>query len=83
MSKLIMMRHGQSRWNELNLFTGWVDVPLSAKGIDESIQGSQAIKGIPIDVVFTSSLMRAMQTAMLALLQRDSQKVPVLQHTGQ
>lgn len=83
MSKLIMMRHGQSRWNELNLFTGWVDVPLSAKGIEESIQGGQAIKGIPIDVVFTSSLMRAMQTAMLALLQHDSQKVPVLQHTGQ
>lgn len=83
MSKLILMRHGQSRWNELNLFTGWVDVPLSAKGIEESIEGGKALKDIPIDIIFTSSLMRAQQTAMLVMLQHHSEKVPVIQHTGQ
>lgn len=81
--KLIMMRHGQSRWNELNLFTGWVDVPLSAKGIEEAVKGGNKIKDIPIDVIFTSSLMRAQQTAMLVMLQHSSEKVPVVQHPGQ
>lgn len=80
MPKLILMRHGQSRWNELNLFTGWVDVPLSQKGLDESVEGGRKIKNIPIDLVFTSSLMRAQQTAMLAMLQHHAQKVPVIQH---
>lgn len=83
MSKLIMMRHGQSTWNELNLFTGWVDVPLSSKGVEEAIKGGELIKDIPIDVIFTSSLMRAQQTAMLAMLQHQSKKVPVIQHPGQ
>lgn len=83
MSKLIMMRHGQSRWNELNLFTGWVDVPLSLKGIEEALEGGKKIKDIPIDVIFTSSLMRAQQTAMLAMLQHSSRKTPVIQHPGQ
>ena len=39
MSKLIMMRHGESKWNKLNLFTGWVDIPLSEKGIEEALEG--------------------------------------------
>lgn len=82
-SQLIMMRHGQSRWNELNLFTGWVDVPLSEKGVEEAIEGGKKIRDIPIDVIFTSSLMRAQQTAMLVMLQHNSEKVPVIQHSGQ
>ena len=77
------MRHGQSKWNELNLFTGWVDVPLSAKGVEESIEGGKKIKDIPIDIIFTSSLIRAQQTAMLVMLQHSSGKVPVIQHSGQ
>lgn len=83
MSKLILMRHGQSRWNELNLFTGWVDVPLSEKGMEEAIQGGKKIQDIPIDVIFCSSLIRAQQTAMLVMLQHRSGKVPVIQHIGQ
>lgn len=82
-AKLIMMRHGQSRWNELNLFTGWVDVPLSAKGIEEAIEGGKRIRDIPIDIIFSSSLMRAQQTAMIVMLQHSSGKVPVIQHSGQ
>jgi 2,3-bisphosphoglycerate-dependent phosphoglycerate mutase len=80
MSKLIMMRHGQSTWNKLNLFTGWVDIPLSEEGIQEAIEGGQNIKNIPIDVVFTSSLIRSIMTAMLVMNQHCSEKVPVILH---
>lgn len=80
MSKLIMMRHGQSVWNHLNLFTGWVDVPLSEKGIEEAFIGGQRIKNIPIDIIFMSSLIRSQMTAMLAMSVHSSQKVPVIMH---
>ncbi|HSW86705.1 MAG TPA: histidine phosphatase family protein, partial [Rhabdochlamydiaceae bacterium] len=49
-AKLILMRHGQSEWNKQNLFTGWVDIPLSPEGIRESIEGGKKIADIPIDV---------------------------------
>lgn len=83
MSQLILMRHGQSIWNKLNLFTGWVDIPLSEEGIEEAIKGGEKIKNVPIDVIFSSSLIRAQQTAMLVMLQHHSGKVPVIQHSGQ
>lgn len=54
--KLIMMRHGQSDWNKRNLFTGWVDIPLSSEGIQEALEGGKKIADIPIDVIFMSSL---------------------------
>lgn len=78
-SKLILMRHGQSVWNKKNLFTGWVDVPLSEQGIQEALKGGEKIKNIPIDVVFTSSLIRAQMTALLALLHHQTGKIPVFQ----
>lgn len=81
MSHLILMRHGQSIWNERNLFTGWVDVPLSQKGIDEALKASDLLKNTPIDIVFTSTLIRAEMTAYLALLNHQSGKVPIVQHT--
>ncbi len=80
MSKLIMMRHGQSQWNKLNLFTGWVDIPLSVEGIEESFKGGKQIADIPIDIIFISSLTRALMTAMLAMSLHSSGKVPVLLH---
>ncbi len=82
MSKLIMMRHGQSQWNCNNLFTGWVDVPLTHAGIQEAIDAGIKIKDIPIDVVFVSTLIRAQMTAMLALSQHGSDKTPILIHEG-
>jgi 2,3-bisphosphoglycerate-dependent phosphoglycerate mutase len=82
MSKLILMRHGQSAWNEQNLFTGWVDIPLSEAGIRESIEGGRQIKDIPIDVIFTSTLIRAHMTLALAMLHHAEKKVPVFQHVG-
>ncbi len=80
---LILMRHGQSDWNKLNLFTGWVDIPLSLKGIEEAIEGGKKISALPIDVIFTSCLIRAQMTAMLAMVHHSSQKVPCVQHPGE
>jgi 2,3-bisphosphoglycerate-dependent phosphoglycerate mutase len=82
-AKLILMRHGRSAWNEKNLFTGWVDIPLDEAGIAESIRGGEKIRHIPIDVVFTSTLVRAHMTVTLALLHHASGKVPVFLHPGQ
>ncbi|SRR5581483_354940 len=79
-AKLILMRHGQSEWNKLNLFTGWVDIPLSVKGVEEAVEGGKKIADLPIDIIFTSSLIRAQMTAMLAMLNHSSGKVPVIQH---
>lgn len=80
MSKLIMMRHGESIWNKLNLFTGWVDVPLSKKGIEEAISGGKKIRDIPIDIIITTTLVRAQMTAFLAMSEHKSGKVPVVLH---
>jgi len=82
-SKLILMRHGQSRWNELNLFTGWVDIPLSQIGIDEAVEGGKKIKDVPIDIIFTSTLVRAQMTAMLVMAHHSSGKVPLILHPGE
>ncbi len=82
-AKLILMRHGQSEWNKQNLFTGWVDIPLSAEGIQESLAGGKKIAEVPIDVIFVSSLIRAQMTAMLAMVGHQSGKVPCVMHPGQ
>ena len=65
MATLLLLRHGQSDWNEKNLFTGWVDVPLSATGEAEAHRGGElmAEAGLLPDVVHTSLLRRAISTA--------------------
>lgn len=80
MPTLILMRHGESEWNRSNLFTGWVDIPLSQKGIEESLQGGLKIQKEPIDKVFTSALIRAQMTAILALSVHESKKIPRILH---
>lgn len=67
MSYLILVRHGESRWNQENLFTGWVDVPLSKKGINEALQCAKKLEDLSIDIAFTSSLTRAQETLLLIL----------------
>lgn len=79
-NKLILLRHGQSLWNKLNIFTGWVDVPLSSKGIEEALHSGKLLQDIPIDIIFTSTLIRAQMTALLAMSVHHSGKVPVIQH---
>ena len=66
---LILLRHGNSDWNQKNLFTGWVDVPLSEQGVAEAKRAGEllAASGILPDVVYTSLLSRAIETANLAL----------------
>ncbi len=81
--KLILLRHGQSIWNKENLFTGWVDIPMSEEGIEESIRAGKKIEDIPIDVIFTSTLIRAQMTVPLALLHHKSGKIPVFLHPGE
>lgn len=83
MSELILLRHGQSEWNKRNLFTGWVDIPLSVEGIEEAYKAGDAISRIPIDVIITTTLVRAQMTAMLAMVRHASGKVPVFLHEGE
>jgi 2,3-bisphosphoglycerate-dependent phosphoglycerate mutase len=76
---LILLRHGESEWNEKNLFTGWVDVPLDDKGRAEAFRGGVLLKeqGYLPDVVHTSLLRRAIMTANLALDAADRHWIPV------
>ena len=76
---LVLLRHGESEWNAKNLFTGWVDVPLSEKGVEEAKRGGALLKdaGILPDVVHTSLLRRAITTANLALDAADRHWIPV------
>ena len=67
MSYLILIRHGESRWNSANKFTGWVDVPLNEKGIKESQKAAKALEGLKLDVAFTSTLERAKETLLIIL----------------
>lgn len=82
-TKLILLRHGQSVWNQENLFTGWVDVSLSEKGVAEAIAAGKKIEQIPIDVIYCSTLFRAQMTIPLALLHHKSRKTPVFMHPGE
>ena len=67
-------------WNRDNLFTGWVDLPLSPKGIEEAFSAGKELALYDIDVVYCSSLVRAMMTTMIALCQHPSGKTPVVLH---
>ncbi len=62
MAKLILVRHGQSVWNLQNRFTGWIDVPLSKKGIKEAQNAGKLLKNFKFDIAFTSNLIRAQDT---------------------
>ncbi|MGO1459596.1 MAG: phosphoglyceromutase [Flaviflexus sp.] len=77
--KLVLLRHGESEWNAKNLFTGWVDVPLSEKGVGEAKRGGTLLKdaGVTPDILHTSLLRRAISTANLALDEADLHWIPV------
>ncbi len=78
MLKLVFVRHGLSEWNALNQFTGWVDVDLSEKGIEEATAAGKKIKaaGIEFDVAYTSVLKRAIKTCNYVLEESDQLWVP-------
>jgi 2,3-bisphosphoglycerate-dependent phosphoglycerate mutase len=76
---LILVRHGESQWNEKNLFTGWVDVDLNEKGLGEAKRAGELLKakGVLPDVLHTSLLRRAIKTANIALDVADRHWIPV------
>ena len=80
MSKLILLRHGQSVWNKSNLFTGWVDIPLSKEGIDEAVEAGKTLSNHNVDVIYVSSLIRAEMTAFLVMAQSKKSKIPYKKH---
>ena len=77
--KLVLLRHGQSAWNKTNQFTGWVDVPLTEQGVEEAKNGGRLLKekNVLPDIVFTSMLRRAINTANVALDEADRLWIPV------
>jgi len=83
MGKLLLIRHGQSQWNLENRFTGWVDVDLSPKGVEEAESAGQAIgkTGIKWDVAHTSLLVRAHKTLEI-VLKAIKQKPPILKDSA-
>jgi 2,3-bisphosphoglycerate-dependent phosphoglycerate mutase len=80
MPTLVLLRHGQSRWNIQHRFTGWVDVDLTEKGEAEAARAGALIKeeGLEIDVVFASVLIRAIRTACIALRAADQLWAPMI-----
>ncbi|MBN9605186.1 MAG: phosphoglyceromutase [Actinomycetales bacterium] len=78
-STLILLRHGRSDWNEKNLFTGWVDVPLIDTGRAEAVRAGKLLNesGLAPTILYTSLLTRAIQTANLALEEADRLWIPV------
>jgi len=79
MHKLVLLRHGESEWNKSNRFTGWTDVDLTEKGIEEAKAAGEALKQeeITFDVAFTSVLKRAIRTLWLTLDEMDLMWIPV------
>lgn len=80
MKKLVLIRHGESEWNKANLFTGWSDVELSEKGIEEAKEGGKILKeeGYDFDVCYTSYLKRAIHTLQYVLDEMDLNWLPVI-----
>ncbi len=76
---LVLLRHGESEWNAKNLFTGWVDVALTDKGVREAVRGGELMREADLhpDVVHTSLQRRAINTACLALDAADRHWIPV------
>jgi 2,3-bisphosphoglycerate-dependent phosphoglycerate mutase len=79
MHKLVLLRHGESDWNRENRFTGWTDVDLSARGVEEARAGGRLLRdgGYRFDLCFTSLLKRAIRTLWIGLEELDQMWLPV------
>ncbi len=78
MTTLVLIRHGQSLWNAENKFTGWTDIGLSEKGIEEAEEAGKKLENVAFDVVHTSALIRAQKTAEIIIKKnKKSKKIPV------
>ncbi|RIA47297.1 phosphoglycerate mutase [Dichotomicrobium thermohalophilum] len=76
---LVLVRHGESEWNKLNLFTGWRDVELSERGVEEARKAGHALKeaGFTFDIAFTSALKRAQHTLDIILEELGQTDIPI------
>ena len=81
-SILVLVRHGQSEWNQKNLFTGWKDPKLTHQGINEAVEAGKSLKAedMNFDIMFTSDLFRAQETGRLILKEMDQTDIPVVKH---
>src|SRR3989338_1923258 len=81
MKRLVLLRHGQSTWNQENRFTCWTDVPLSEQGIAEARAAGRLLRkeGYTVDIAYTSFLRRAVDTLRLVLEEMGLTSTPVLQ----
>ncbi|MBI3355449.1 MAG: 2,3-bisphosphoglycerate-dependent phosphoglycerate mutase [Nitrospirae bacterium] len=77
MARLVLLRHGESQWNLENRFTGWVDVPLSPRGIQEAKNAGDKLRGLSFDRAFTSVLIRANDTLRLVLEAIGQTQIPI------
>ena len=77
MPTLVLVRHGESQWNLENRFTGWVDVPLTEKGLEEAHRAGEKIKGIKFDKAYTSLLSRAQETLKIILQVIGQEKLEI------
>ena len=84
MHRLVLLRHGESEWNRENRFTGWTDVDLSARGVEEARAAGRLLKseGLSFDLVFTSVLQRAIRTLWLVLEEMDLAWIPEQKEIG-
>ena len=82
MSQLILVRHGQSEWNQQNLFTGWRDPDLTDQGVTEARNAGRALKaeGITFDIAFTSELIRAQKTCALLLEEQGQRDLQIIRN---
>jgi 2,3-bisphosphoglycerate-dependent phosphoglycerate mutase len=80
MHKVVLLRHGESTWNKENLFTGWTDVDLSERGMEEAREAGRVLKaqGYVFDMAFTSVLKRAIRTLWIVLDEMDLMWIPVI-----
>lgn len=77
MARLVLLRHGESQWNLENRFTGWVDVPLSPKGIEEAKSAGEKLREVKFHRAFTSVLMRANETLRIVLEAIGQTGIPI------
>ena len=77
MARLVLLRHGESQWNLENRFTGWVDVPLSPRGIQEAKDAGETLRSFMFDRAFTSVLARANETLRLVLETIGQTAIPI------
>ena len=80
MHKIVLLRHGESQWNRENRFTGWTDVDLSEKGVEEAHAAGQLLRdgGYDFDLTYTSVLKRAIRTLWITLDELDRMWLPVV-----